>query len=72
MIDTTDARRQNGFKEDEKSEDEDEDYPRREQLPVLRDPNDRPGIWKILKSAVGKDISKFSVPVYMNEPISMI
>lgn len=29
-------------------------------------------MWKILKSAVGKDISKFSVPVYMNEPISMI
>ena len=44
----------------------------REVLPVLRDPNDRPGVWKILKSAMGKDITKFSVPVYINEPISMI
>ena len=39
---------------------------------MLRDPNDRPSIWKILKGAIGKDLGKFSVPVYMNEPISMI
>ena len=49
-----------------------EEYPYRSELPVLRDPNDRPGIWKIIKSAVGKDITKFCVPVYLNEPISMI
>ena len=49
-----------------------EEYKLRDQLPVLRDPNDRPGLWKILKSAIGKDITKFCVPVYMNEPISMI
>lgn len=41
-------------------------------MPHLRDANDRPGIWKLLKSAVGKDITKFSVPVYINEPISMV
>lgn len=29
-------------------------------------------IWSILKDAVGKDLTKFSVPVYFNEPISMI
>lgn len=49
-----------------------EEYEKRDQLPLLRDPNDRPGIWKILKSAVGKDITKMTVPVYMNEPLSMI
>ena len=41
-------------------------------MPNLRDPNDRPGIWKVLKAAIGKDITKFSVPVYINEPISMV
>ena len=60
------------IEEDEKKGDSVEDYPMREVLPVLRDPNDRPGVWKILKSAMGKDITKFSVPVYINEPISMI
>ena len=49
-----------------------ESYPDRDVLPALRDPNDRPGLWKILKSAIGKDITKFSVPVYINEPLSMI
>ena len=39
---------------------------------MLRDPNDRPSVWKILKSAIGKDLGKFCVPVYINEPISMI
>ena len=60
--------------EEEKKEEGDliEDYPLRDALPVLRDPNDRPGVWKILKSAMGKDITKFCVPVYINEPISMI
>ena len=49
-----------------------EEYEDREQLPLLRDPNDRPGVWTILKSAVGKDITKMTMPVYMNEPLSMI
>lgn len=60
------------IEEEEKKGNEVEDYSVREVLPVLRDPNDRPGVWKILKSAMGKDITKFSVPVYINEPISMI
>lgn len=41
-------------------------------MPFLRDINDRPGVWKILKAAIGKDLARFTVPVYMNEPISMI
>lgn len=29
-------------------------------------------IWSILKNAIGKDLSKFAVPVYLNEPLSML
>ncbi len=29
-------------------------------------------LWSVLKDAVGKDLNKFSVPVYFNEPISML
>ena len=75
MIDTTNGKLENGLADGqiiEEEEDDGDDYPLRQQLPILRDPTDRPSMWKILKSAVGKDISKFSVPVYMNEPISMI
>lgn len=38
----------------------------------MKDPNDKPSVWKILKDAIGKDLSKFCVPVYFNEPISMV
>jgi hypothetical protein len=41
-------------------------------LPYKKDPTDRPSVWKVLKDAVGKDLSKFCVPVYYNEPISMV
>lgn len=29
-------------------------------------------IWKILKDAIGKDLNRFCVPVFFNEPISML
>ena len=29
-------------------------------------------VWKVFKSAVGKDLSRFGVPVYFNEPISSL
>jgi hypothetical protein len=29
-------------------------------------------VWSILKDAVGKDLSKFCVPVFFNEPLSML
>lgn len=44
----------------------------RDEMPYLKDPLDRPSVWKILKDAVGKDLTKFCVPVYFNEPISMV
>lgn len=38
----------------------------------MKDPSDKPSVWKILKDAVGKDLSRFCVPVYFNEPVSMV
>lgn len=29
-------------------------------------------VWKVLKDMIGKDMTKFCVPVYFNEPISML
>lgn len=36
-------------KDEEEEEDEVEEYEKRVQLPILRDPHDRPSMWKILK-----------------------
>ncbi len=44
----------------------------REQLPVLRDPKKKFSIWSIIKDAIGKDLTKFTVPVFFNEPLSML
>jgi hypothetical protein len=41
-------------------------------LPFKKDPADKPSVWKVLKDAVGKDLSRFCVPVYFNEPVSMV
>jgi len=40
-------------------------------LPVSK-PNVKVSVWKIIKDSIGKDLSKFAVPVYLNEPISML
>lgn len=44
----------------------------REKLPVERDPTNKPSIWKVLKDMIGKDISRFAIPVYFNEPLSFL
>ena len=44
---------------------------KRYELPFLKDPNAKFSVWKILKDAIGKDLTKFCVPVYFNEPLSM-
>jgi len=44
----------------------------RERLPVFKNPNEKINIWSIIKDAIGKDLTKFSVPVYLNEPLSML
>ena len=44
----------------------------RDALPWLKDPNSRPSIWTILKDMVGKDFSRMAVPVYFNDPTSLL
>jgi len=41
-------------------------------MPHLKDPKIKYSMWKVLKDAIGKDLSRFCVPVYFNEPLSMI
>ena len=83
MIDTTGGKNNTGAANqaivEEKGEDDQssirtevEEYEQRMELPVLRDPNDRPSIWKILSSLIGKDLSRNAMPVFLNEPTSMI
>ena len=50
----------------------DNELPWRTVLPYLRPPKLKFSIWSIIKNAIGKDLTKFSVPVYFNEPISML
>ena len=47
------------------------EHNQRKYLPAPK-PDVKVSIFKILKDAIGKDISKFCVPVYMNEPLSML
>jgi hypothetical protein len=44
----------------------------RKVLPPLKAPPPKLNIWAILKDAVGKDLSKISIPVALNEPISFL
>ena len=42
-------------------------------LPCLRDARLKGTVfWQILKDMVGKDISKYSLPVILNEPLSSL
>ena len=47
------------------------DYPKRTSLPSKKLDMGF-NIWKVFKSAVGKDLSHFGVPVFFNEPISSL
>ena len=44
----------------------------REGLPALIPENQSYSIWSILKSAIGKDMTKITMPIWLNEPISML
>lgn len=46
--------------------------PVRIELPVKDDDRPKVGLWGILKSMVGKDITKIALPVAFNEPTSML
>lgn len=45
------------------------DYNVRDQLPFKK-PDEPPNLWKILKKFIGQDITKVSLPVILNEPLS--
>mmetsp|Transcript_981 Transcript_981/g.2444 ORF Transcript_981/g.2444 Transcript_981/m.2444 type:complete len:604 (-) Transcript_981:388-2199(-) len=44
----------------------------RSKLPHQREPGQKLSIWKVIKDSIGKELSKISVPVYFNEPLSFI
>lgn len=44
----------------------------RARLPSVPGGRTQPNIWGIVKDAVGKDLSKISIPVVLNEPISFV
>lgn len=55
------------------AEDLDDEPLEREELPWLKDPNAKMSFWSIIKDSVGKgDFSKMSVPVYFNDPTSLL
>ena len=42
-------------------------------LPVLRKGAIKPGmIWGVIKDLIGKDLSKISLPVFINEPLTAL
>jgi len=44
----------------------------RDSLPFLVPENQSFSIWAILKDAIGKDLSKITMPIWLNEPNSML
>lgn len=45
----------------------------RMELPVLRDSGIKPSMmWQVVKDLIGKDLSKFSLPVFINEPVTTL
>jgi hypothetical protein len=53
--------------------DQDDDPIERDELPWLKDPNAKLSIWTVIKDSIGSgDISKMSVPVYFNAPVSLL
>lgn len=44
----------------------------RNKLPAQKDPDNKPGLWQIVKGSIGKDISSITVPVLFNEPLSIL
>jgi oxysterol-binding protein 1 len=44
----------------------------RDTLPFFKDPKVKISLWTIIKDSIGKDISKITVPVYFNAPMSLL
>jgi hypothetical protein len=67
-----DIQRSEDFQNLDTEENEASDYETREVLPWLKPPNMKASIFRVLKDMIGKDITKFAVPVGFNEPLSML
>ena len=52
--------------------DEEEVFETRDSLPFFKDPKIKFSLWTIIKDSIGKDISKMTVPVYFNSPLSLL
>ena len=37
----------------------------------MKDPASKPGVFAIIKDNIGKDLSRISMPVFFNEPLSL-
>ena len=44
----------------------------RDKLPFFKDPKIKISLWAIIKDSIGKDLSKITVPVYFNGPLSLL
>ncbi|GJJ09010.1 hypothetical protein Clacol_003231 [Clathrus columnatus] len=44
----------------------------RNSLPIKSDDRPSTSLWQVLKSSIGKDLTKITFPVYFNEPTSML
>lgn len=52
---------------------ENKDKPERERLPFLKGHNQfKVSLWSVLKESIGKEIWKITVPVFFNEPLSIL
>jgi len=47
-------------------------YNERFELPHSKLANQKPSIWKVIKDSIGKDLTKITMPVSFNEPLSML
>jgi hypothetical protein len=47
-------------------------FQKRERLPFFKDPKVKISIWTVLKDSIGKDMSKITMPVYFNQPLSLL
>ena len=44
----------------------------RTELPAFKDPNRKFSLWEILKNIIMLDLTKVTMPIYLNEPVSLL
>jgi len=51
-------------------DDELPDPPTRDRLPFFKDPKIKFSVWTIIKDSIGQDLTRITLPVYLNQPVS--